>query len=207
MQEEETGPIKALAAFSKGFIAGGVNGRMRIFERNENSSPLYKAQKLFLIDPEDICRKETLDIGNSNTKLSQLGITKSKCNCQNIAVSTTEESLVISTDDNQLFTFALSNIDISKDEHSLSFKHLGYSFHGQSDDGTSSKINALETCAWKPIILTAGADKTVRIWNYRENTLDLRVKFPREALAASLHPSGTQCLLAFIDTLKSFFKL
>jgi len=31
----------------------------------------------------------------------------------------------------------------------------------------------MDTCIWKPIIVTCSSDKTIRIWNYQENFVEV----------------------------------
>jgi len=35
----------------------------------------------------------------------------------------------------------------------------------------------MDTCIWKPIIVTCGSDKTIRIWNYRDNFVEIIKKY------------------------------
>jgi cilia- and flagella-associated protein 57 len=50
----------------------------------------------------------------------------------------------------------------------------------------------MDICIRKPLILTCGADKTVRLWNYQEKTCELCKSFNEEAFAAAIHPSGEE---------------
>jgi len=38
----------------------------------------------------------------------------------------------------------------------------------------------MDTCIWKPIIVTCSADKTIRIWNYKENFVEVIKKYENE---------------------------
>lgn len=42
----------------------------------------------------------------------------------------------------------------------------------------------------KPLIATCGKDKTIKVWNYEEKTLELSWLFNEEAYCVALHPSG-----------------
>jgi len=38
----------------------------------------------------------------------------------------------------------------------------------------------MDTCIWKPIIVTCSADKTIRIWNYKENFVEVIKQYEQE---------------------------
>lgn len=48
----------------------------------------------------------------------------------------------------------------------------------------------MDICIRKPLIATCGKDKTIKIWNYEEKTLELSWLFNEEAYCIALHPSG-----------------
>ena len=50
--------------------------------------------------------------------------------------------------------------------------------------------------------MTCGADKSVRIWNYIENTNELTKFFAEECYSVSVHPSGLYVLVGFSDKLR-----
>jgi len=168
--------INSIVGFAKGFICGGTNGIMRIFERFEDSKELYKCTKIFRLHS----RPATM---------------------VSLAVSPSEETLLCCTNDRQIYTFTLSNMDILK-EDSVSFDHLSAGFHSPDEEGKTSRITGIDVCVWKPVAITAGADKSVRVWNYRDRTLELTKYFSRDAQSVALHPSGLYCLLGFMDALK-----
>ena len=47
-------------------------------------------------------------------------------------------------------------------------------------------------CMRRPLIATSSMDKSVRIWNYVDKTLELVGTYPEDVLSISLHPSGEQ---------------
>jgi WD40 repeat protein len=60
----------------------------------------------------------------------------------------------------------------------------------------------MDVCVRKPLLVTCGLDKSVRIWNYQECTLDLMRFFAEEPYSVAFHPSGLHILVGFIDKLR-----
>ncbi|KAJ1455139.1 quinon protein alcohol dehydrogenase-like superfamily [Pelagophyceae sp. CCMP2097] len=170
--------IESLCAYSKGFVCGGSAGSLRIYERSEDVRESFKCLKVFRIE-------------NCGPR----------CSIGNLVISPSEETLLCATNDHQMYTFTLSNTDILK-EDSMNFDLLSTSFHGPGPDG-SAEIYSMDVCVWKPLIATCGADRTVRIWNYQERTVELMKRFEEEEpLSVALHPSGLYVLVGFADKLR-----
>mmetsp|Transcript_31356 Transcript_31356/g.74513 ORF Transcript_31356/g.74513 Transcript_31356/m.74513 type:complete len:1197 (-) Transcript_31356:67-3657(-) len=164
----DSNSIESIIGFSKGLVTGSDDGTISIFERSEDKD-LYKRTKVFTID-------------NNAAKVRHL------------ALSHTEEQLILATENNQLFTFALSNSDIMKKED-RNFENLATSFH-------SEQITGVDTCVRKPLVATCGLDKSVRVWNYVDKTLELAKHFNEEAHAVAFHPSGLHLLVGFSDKMR-----
>ncbi|KFW10089.1 WD repeat-containing protein 65, partial [Eurypyga helias] len=105
-----------------------------------------------------------------------------------------EETMVINTNKNQLYMFAMRSADLMK-EKAAYFAYLNFPLH-------SASITGLDICIWKPILATCSLDRSVRIWNYNTNTLELCKEYREEAYTVSLHPSGLFCLVGFSDKLR-----
>ncbi|PKU46470.1 wd repeat-containing protein 65 [Limosa lapponica baueri] len=80
-------------------------------------------------------------------------------------------------------------------EKTAYFTYLNFPLH-------SASITGLDICFWKPILATCSLDRSVRIWNYKMNTLELYKEYREEAYAVSLHPTGLFCLVGFSDKLR-----
>lgn len=63
-------------------------------------------------------------------------------------------------------------------------------------------ILGMDVASNKPLIITSGIDRSIRVWNYVENTLEVVKYFPEEAISISLHPSGLYILAAFTNSIK-----
>eukprot|EP00998_Keelungia_sp_KM082_P011069 NODE_72_length_2822_cov_65.725788_g68_i0.p1 GENE.NODE_72_length_2822_cov_65.725788_g68_i0~~NODE_72_length_2822_cov_65.725788_g68_i0.p1 ORF type:complete len:921 (-),score=372.38 NODE_72_length_2822_cov_65.725788_g68_i0:59-2716(-) len=105
-----------------------------------------------------------------------------------------EEYLSLSTSNNQIYLLNLSNADFSKAEDAI-FEPLSQPFH-------SMAITGLDTCIRKPLVATCSKDKTIRIWNYVEHTVEIIKSFPTEANSIAMHPSGLHILVGFSDKLR-----
>jgi hypothetical protein len=55
----------------------------------------------------------------------------------------------------------------------------------------------MDLCVRKPLIVTAGIDKYIRIWNYEEKTLECYKSFAEEVYSVSIHPSGFHLVVGF----------
>ena len=189
-------PVGSIVAYSKGFVVGGCNGSLRIYERSDDAREFYKCTKVFTIRNKP--NKAAAD--GKVPATASAGPTSVTCSITNMAVSPTEDSLVVSTSDHQLFTFSLSNTDILK-EDGMNFETLHVPFHKPGNGGLAT-ITGLDTCIWKPLVVSTGLDKTVRVWNYQEKTLEGMKAFDEEAHAVALHPSGLYILIGFADRLR-----
>uniref|UniRef100_G1NBL2 EML-like second beta-propeller domain-containing protein n=1 Tax=Meleagris gallopavo TaxID=9103 RepID=G1NBL2_MELGA len=111
-----------------------------------------------------------------------------------ICFSPSEEVMVVSTTKNQLYMFTMPSTDYLKEESSH-FEYLHFPLH-------SASITGLDVCIRRPIVATCSLDKSVRVWNYKTNTLELYKEFWEEAYAVALHPTGLFCLVGFSDKLR-----
>ena len=54
----------------------------------------------------------------------------------------------------------------------------------------------------KPLLATAGADSSVRIWNYVERSLEVMRVYGEPIYSVAMHPSGLHIIVAFADKLR-----
>ena len=167
----ETGdgnPITNIVPYSKGFITGGTGGVVTVFDKSDDKQ-MYKMGKSFKIDQYPVP-------------------------VTSIALSPSEETLVCTVTENQIFQLSLSNSDILKSEE-MSFELLAQGFHVKG-------ISCVDTCIRKPLVATCSTDKSVRIWNYGERSAELVKTFSEEAYSIAFHPSGLHVLVGFADKLR-----
>eukprot|EP00899_Mesostigma_viride_P000129 jgi/Mesvir1/10116/Mv16834-RA.2 len=160
--------ITSMVAFSKGFVCGCDGGMLMIFEK--------------LDDKEGFKKTKSFRIEHNAVKIN------------NLTVSPSEESLICSLENNQIFVLGLSISDILKTDE-MNFELFSQSFH-------LGGITGLDTCVRKPLIATCGMDKSVRVWNYLEKNNDVVKYFPEEAYSIAFHPSGLHVLVGFADKLR-----
>ncbi|NWR55089.1 CFA57 protein, partial [Bucorvus abyssinicus] len=177
-QQDSLPQVSAVAAYSKGFACSSSPGVVLLFEKSKEkevykeSQEIWLPQNLFSIDPEKSGRQDII------------------CIC----FSPSEETMVINTSKNQLYMFTMLSTDLRK-EKAAYFAYLNFPLH-------SASITGLDICIWKPILATCSLDRSVRIWNYKINTLELYKEFREEAYTVSLHPTGLFCLVGFSDKLR-----
>ncbi|XP_053248726.1 cilia- and flagella-associated protein 57 isoform X3 [Podarcis raffonei] len=170
--------VSAIAAYSKGFACSAGPGIVLLFEKSDEKEGYRESREIRI--PQDQCSNDP----NQSDKQDVV--------C--IAFSPAEETLLISTTKNQLYLLSISAAEISKGE-TAHFEYLNHPIH-------SASITGLDTCIRKPLVATCSLDKSVRIWNYENNTLDLYKEYQEEAYALSLHPSGLYVLVGFADKLR-----
>ncbi|XP_069719000.1 cilia- and flagella-associated protein 57 [Phaenicophaeus curvirostris] len=172
-QQDSLPQISAIASYSKGFACSSSPGVVLLFEKNMEKEVYKESQEIWL--PQDMFSSE----------LKQSGRQDIICIC----FSPSEETMVVSTNTNQLYMFTMLSTNLTKEEAAY-FVYLNFSVH-------SASVTGLDICIWKPILATCSLDRTVRIWNYNTNTLELCKKYHEEAYTISLHPTGLFCLVGF----------
>ncbi|TPX52451.1 hypothetical protein SeMB42_g01437 [Synchytrium endobioticum] len=68
----------------------------------------------------------------------------------------------------------------------------------------SGAIIGMDVCIRKPMFVTIGVDKSARVWNYVEGTVDAVAHFEEEPLCVALHPSGHYMLIGFPDYVRLY---
>ncbi|KAM4872713.1 cilia- and flagella-associated protein 57 isoform 2-T3 [Thomomys bottae] len=170
--------VFAIATYSKGFACSAGPGRVLLYEKVEDKDCYRESREIRIpTDPQsnDPSQSDKQDI---------------LCMC----FSPSEETLIASTNKNQLYSITMSLTEISKGEPAH-FEYLMYPLH-------SASILGLSTCIRKPLIATCSLDRSVRIWNYESNTLELFKEYQEEAYSISLHPSGHFIVVGFADKLR-----
>jgi WD40 repeat protein len=159
-------------SFSKGFITGGDDGYIRVYEQSDDPKEVFKRVKNI-----------QLDGGSSGTGVRSL------------ALSPSEEVLAVTTSTAQLHQLSLLGQDLLKAEESPVFEPVLTPFH-------SGAILGMDVCTRKPLVVTCGVDKSVRVWNYIDKTCELCKFFNEEAYSVAFHPSGFHLIIGFSDKLR-----
>ncbi|XP_054141472.1 cilia- and flagella-associated protein 57 [Melozone crissalis] len=178
LQQHSLPQISAVAAYSKGFACSPSPGVVLLFEKISEEEAYEERQEVWL--PQDL-------FSTDPKKSSRQDITW-------ICFSPSEEVMVVSTNKNQLYMFTMFSNKLIREKISY-FSYMNFPLH-------SNSITGLDMCTWKPILATCSLDRSVRIWNYKKNTLELCKEYQEEAHTVSLHPTGFFCLVGFSDKLR-----
>jgi len=138
-------PVLALTKYSKGFLCSAGNGVVYMYERTDERELYKKAREIRVPFSTDSAQSTA----NMKGGLHEI---------MHMTISPSEETIIASTRNNQLYTIGLTGAEISKGEHSL-FEALSQPFH-------YDQITGLDVCTRKPLVATCSLDRTVRIWNY-----------------------------------------
>ncbi|KAL5255192.1 hypothetical protein ACHWQZ_G014581 [Mnemiopsis leidyi] len=174
-------PVLCVTKYSKGFLCSAGNGIVYMYEKTDERELYKKAREIRIPISADSAQATA----NMKGALHEI---------MHMTISPSEETIIATSRNNQLYTIGLTGAEISKGEQSL-FETLSQPFH-------YDQITGLDVCIRKPLVSTCSLDRTVRIWNYENNSLDLTKEFQEEAFSVALHPSGLYVLVGFSDKLR-----
>ena len=116
-----------------------------------------------------------------------------------LALSGNDGLLIALTDTFQLMTFnmkeIMSNVAASGGKGGVAqpsvnvgstkneFSVFSYPCH-------NGPISGLDVCQRKPLVVTCGADRSIRVWNYLTMELELSKEFEETVESVALHPTG-----------------
>lgn len=115
-------------------------------------------------------------------------------NIQNVAINTQMDTVIVTAAHSQIYIGMLVVPETLKVKD-LEFGRLGEPLH---IDG----VVDMSVCSWKPILMTAAKDQTIRIWNYESGKVELVKKFQVDLTSIALHPSGIFVAVGFNDQLR-----
>ncbi|XP_067892983.1 cilia- and flagella-associated protein 57 isoform X2 [Heterodontus francisci] len=170
--------VTTITTYSKGFVCSAGPAVVYMFEKGEEKDTFKKTRVIRI--PQD-------PYSTDPTHAEQQEILT-------LCLSPSEETLIASTNKNQLYSITLSSAEINKGELA-NFEFLSQSFH-------SNVITGLDICIRKPLIATSSVDRSIRLWNYETNVLELYKEFQEEAYSVAIHPSGLYILVGFSDKLR-----
>lgn len=104
-----------------------------------------------------------------------------------------EEVLAFGLSDGSLLHFSFNFDRIS--EEPIKFEHVVQAFH-------TAEITGLDVCVRKSLIATCSLDRTVKIWNFKDLTLENDKQFDEPAHAVAFHPSGFHLVVGFADKIR-----
>lgn len=177
--------IESITTYSKGFMIAGDTGQIMVFEKtDEPKKPFAHVATWPNVDPKEEKKYPNLF----------LSIMASRIKC--IALSSNDDTLVFSTENNQLMKVNV-NLEKKMNESAIKYEYLIYPFHSRA-------ITGLDTCIKKHLVATCSVDKTVRIWNFSSPSpkLDICEVFQDEAYSVAFHPSGYHIVVGFTDKIR-----
>ncbi|KAF9421540.1 hypothetical protein HW555_002473, partial [Spodoptera exigua] len=179
--EGESYPVTCLVNFAKGFVFACGPGYVHMFEKETLHH--WRKRNVFRIS------KKSYKHTRENPLWSKLD------DIQHIAIDPNQETLLITTLRKQLYYVKLFGQHMLQNPE-ISFTELGPAMH-------YGRINSLSMCAWKPIFMTSGEmDKSIRIWNYMTDDVEMIKLYQEEIHCVSLHPTGLFAIVGFSDKLR-----
>ncbi|OUM68235.1 hypothetical protein PIROE2DRAFT_4113, partial [Piromyces sp. E2] len=172
--------VSSLMLFKNSLVAGCTNSSIVLYEKvaveaeNERQKDTLNNKSIQNLEQFEKVKEFTL-----NTEIPTSVIS--------LAINPSEDTIVCATNNSQLFSVISVNSEFKSDE--TRFELLSQPFH-------YGKIYR------KPLLVTCGSDKSIRIWNYLENTNEITKFFNDDIYSVSLHPSGLNILAGFSDKLR-----
>ncbi|KAK7194984.1 WD domain, G-beta repeat [Novymonas esmeraldas] len=182
--------ITALAAYTKGFVCGGDMGLITLFERTR-SKEMYRKVRTFRFAADG-----SYGAATDLTTASKIGAEVPIIRAFTFTPPPAEELLAFLTSTKQIYALNVPNADFTKAEDMV-FQPVGQPFH-------TSSIVAVDTCVQRPLVVTAGRDGSVFLWNSITNVVEMRKHFHEEIVSMAVHPSGLHMIVGFTDSLRVY---
>ncbi|KAI8930320.1 WD40-repeat-containing domain protein [Entophlyctis helioformis] len=109
-----------------------------------------------------------------------------------IALGPHEDTAVVTMKNSQIYNVSF-DADTKGDE--VKCDRLAQSFH-------TGNIVGMDVSVSKPLLVTSGIDKSIRVWNYMDSTVEVVKYFEDAAQCVAIHPNGLYLLAGFPTTLK-----
>lgn len=210
-------PIKSILACAKGFIVACGDATVRVYERSSDAREMFKRTRRYKIVGDDA---QSPSAGGAGAGVP------SGCGVCELALTPSEDVLLCSLDNGQAYTLSLSNSELLKPSD-VRFDPLLTSFPSVGRSGGKA-ITGMDVCLRKPIVVTTGVDRRVRVWNYGPSpstkpggdflpVQELTTLLDDDPVCIALHPSGLHAAVAMpthvrlmnilMDDIKTFKEL
>ncbi|KAL0279228.1 UNVERIFIED_CONTAM: hypothetical protein PYX00_000834 [Menopon gallinae] len=168
---EEDKQVRALISFTKGFAYSCKSGLVHMFEKETQTQ--YRKRNVFKI----------VEMPDSDVNI-----------IKHLSINVSHDKLLATTSRPQIFTVRLWGPDIHVAPE-IPFKILGEPLH-------HGPVIGVSMCRWKPLFLTGGKfDKTVRLWNYDTQTVEMVKDFYDDIYSVAIHPTGYFAAIGFTEKL------
>ncbi|KAL3668185.1 hypothetical protein V7S43_007046 [Phytophthora oleae] len=114
-----------------------------------------------------------------------------------ITVSPNSETIVACSKSRELVTFSMSAIDTEQEDR---IEYREFIRHGHQ----VGPVVQVDVCVQRPVVVTCGTDKTIRVWNFELNHYELLHQCPEEPTTVAVHPSGFQLVVAFKERVRIY---
>ncbi|KAJ3319152.1 Cilia- and flagella-associated protein 57 [Boothiomyces sp. JEL0866] len=172
--------INIMINSTKGILLGCHGGKVSLYDKEENATLLQQQQQA-VINKDAYRKAREFCLPDEQQPIAK------------IAINPAEDYFVSATANAQIFYCSLSNTDVKGEESKMEVFSQPF-HHGQ--------VTGMDTCIRKPLVVTCSTDRSVRVWNYIENTSELVKYFSEESFSVAIHPSGLYILVGFNDKLR-----
>lgn len=169
-------PITSLVSIIGGFVAGSAQGTFYFYSYDESKDQALFENQFSLVN----------EISANDLAAGSI---------IQMAICPKDERITALSDDGQILVLPAVY------PHTLTLENIKYAaapFHGPKP------ITGLDMALKKPIILTCSKDATLRLWNFKNHTLDIQKTFAEEMFSVALHPTGLHCAVGFSEKLRAF---
>lgn len=128
--------------------------------------------------------------GQYYKKTKEMFFEEGKISC--IKWNPRNDRAIISMSSSQLY---LLQIDTDTQGDHIKCDRLSQSFH-------CGAILGMDSCVSKPLLVTSGVDRSIRVWNYIENNIEVITYYPEQANSVSIHPNGLYLVACFPSCIK-----
>ncbi|XP_017782730.1 PREDICTED: cilia- and flagella-associated protein 57 [Nicrophorus vespilloides] len=180
--------ISAMVSINRGFLFAFPNGNILFYEKE--SPNRYRKRNVFRIPDHSIERGEE-EITEIFEEFANIDLTT----VNTISINVSEDRFIATCNETQIYTMRIWGPDFST-AGELFMSELGFPLH-------HGPIGAAAVCAWKPIFMTTGMwDRSLRVWNYENESLELIKKYTEDIFGCSVHPTGLYAVVGFSDKLR-----
>lgn len=186
---EEVKPAVSIVATSKGFAIGTTNGEIKFFERVPNVKDSFQVENSLQIPKEYSGCSEP----SGNVIITGL-------------VAGTDDYIICTTNTQQILTFSPNQLQAIKNKEAKEGSGLEFlmtSFHSPNSQG-ESMITGIDVAMWKPLVVTCGLDKTVRLWNTNDRRLEIVKELDDVPTCLSVDPTGLYITVGFTSKICMF---